>query len=202
MISGKNLANRIHMDALGDAQCRSGEEDPFGYLTVDAPCYRRHFFANTDVYWSRMPVLRSYYSKLDARGTRKFQVDYENAARRLRYSDERNVDSTDSEAWGMIGHYVEAMFSRFDENGSGTLDAREAKKAFPVFYATVRDIFNKRIGRNPSRGEAEGLFTYLLAHGAPPTGAVSFAWWMAKRFSWSFEADPGRVVAIFSELGK
>jgi hypothetical protein len=170
------------------------------YLLVNAQCYRDNFFGRIDHYWVNMPRMAAYYHSLKPAARAEFEHSMEDGARKQGYSQD-GMGSNDSEGFGMIGQYVEVVFSRFDHDDSGTLDWNEAEEAFPVFKSALHDVSCQQGHCLTSDADLNAVFTYMLAHGKAPS-ALAFARWRYLPFFRSLSADRGTLMAIFAQLGK
>jgi hypothetical protein len=208
MVSGKRLANWAYTDAIDPkvGGCKTGPQDRFDYLTVEPVCFRRNFFDHVEKYYQRLPGMAKYYRSLRPKARAAFELAFEDAARKLRHSDTRYIDSSDTEGYGMVSHYIEAVFSRFDEDGDGTLSLAEAMTAYPVFEPTVVQHFQDQVHQAPTAGEALALYTFLLDRGTQPVqttlGKADFGLWMVQKPLWSLHSDRGKIVTIFADLSK
>ncbi len=180
LVSSKTLSSKIHQQLA--AICKVGEADVFGKPLIDANCFQNSLFDDKEKlyeqYWSTMPRLKSYYSSLDDKAKHYFKLLLIKAAMGD-HVDNYMYESDDTDALASILHYVEAVFSRFDEDSVGGIDKYEAAKAFPIFEYELSKLScttNQKILKN--------IFTYLLHHGEQPDPKfpkmLSFVWWMAK----------------------
>ncbi|MGK5083183.1 hypothetical protein WDW37_07735 [Bdellovibrionota bacterium FG-1] len=199
MLSAKRLANQVHQFAI-DAGCPVGEMDPFNYRLIDADCYRRTFFANAERFWGKMPNLLKYIKGLMPAQRQELKRAIEDGARKGGYSQEM-MNSSDSEGFGMIGHYIEVIFARYDQDDSGVLDWDEAAQAFPIFKRSLREMTCQTGHCLDSDADLTAVFTYLLAHGHSPSTFQFIRWRYLPIFRGLF-ADRGQLAQIFALLGR
>ncbi|MGK5087469.1 hypothetical protein WDW86_07915 [Bdellovibrionota bacterium FG-2] len=198
ILSAEHLSRRIHNEIA--TRCPTGPEDAFGFPVIDSTCYRRELFGGFEHYWDRLGGVASYYRNAKSEDRSLFERNLEGAARKKGIS-ETPVDSTDSESFAMIPHYVEAMFARFDRNHSGTLDVSEVLEGPDPMFPIFRDLLEKMSGFQDT-DRLQALLVYLLKNGAPPkisaSGAMKF--WLFRQALplWEIEADRGRIMGIFA----
>lgn len=206
MISTKRMGYRTHrwISKVCNAGIANPEKDWFGIALIDAGCYRKRFFDTFEANWDHMPLLRDYYARLDASKRAEFERNLEIAARSTGVSDKK-IESTDSEGFSGVAHYMESVFARFDRDQSGTIGKKEALEGPDAAFETFREALEQASCKAGSclkdKGDLEVLFTYLLAHGKVPNKA-QFVWWMIRRPFWSFECDRGRMVQIMGALAQ
>lgn len=180
LVSGKTLSQKIH-DQLASI-CKTGEDDVYGKPMIDANCYQASLFDDKEKlyeqYWSTMPGLKSYYNSLSVKDKKYFTLLLIKAAMGD-HVDHVMYESDDTDALATILHYVEAVFSRFDENNKSGLNKQEALKAFPVFEYEL-----SKLGCMTNDKMLKDVFTYLLKHGHQPDTkfpkVMSFLWWLGK----------------------
>jgi hypothetical protein len=198
MVSSKRLALRTHREL--EKVCQTGALDPFGYPVIEPRCFRRELFAGFERYWDHLPGMARYFGRLTPGERAELGRLLEESARRKGYTMDW-FESADTEGLSLIVMYIEALYTRFDRDGSGALDVDEAREAFRIFRGTLAD----RTGSN-DRDWLWGLFTYLLKNGTPPErnlgGGLGFWWWRQREPIWSLEADRAMILRIFSEIGK
>jgi hypothetical protein len=203
MFSGKTLSVRLHEKIVASG-CRTNGKDPYGALLVDPPCYRNELFSNDPekvrFFWKHSPGLANYYLNLDQGERRDFAHAMEDGARKHGFSEEL-MNSSDSEGFAMIAQYIEGIFSRYDHDGSGTLDMSEASEAFPVFRGTLEELSCQQGHCLTSEKDLRAVFTYMLEHGEAPS-KWAFIKWRYLSFSHSISSDRGKIMQIFAALGK
>ena len=73
---------------------------------------------------------------------------------------------------GLVPHliqYVELLYSKFDKNYDGFLNAAEAVKAFPCFSGIIREMAKAELQDGTLKEKhLIPLFTYILRYGKPP----------------------------------
>ncbi len=198
ILSAEHLSRRIHNEIA--TRCPTGPQDDFGFPVIDASCYRRELFGNFEHYWDRLGGVAAYYRNADSGERRAFESHLEGSARKKGVS-EAPVDSTDSESFAMLPHYVEALFARFDRNHSGVLDVSEVLGGTDPMFAVFRPMLEKMSGFQDTE-RLQALLVYLLKYGAPPTvsasGAMKFWLFRQSRPLWDLQADRGRIMGIFA----
>lgn len=179
------------------------ERDVYGRNWLDETCARREFAAGFVGFLNQMPAFAEYYRQLKDEDRRLMHLYLEASGRQ----DDRSrplMNSYYAEGMASTLQYVEVLFSIYDRDLSGYLDAEEAQRAFPVFRPTLQQFS----GQNNPR-VVEAIFTYLLKHGHAPEqdrcgtitsqGLRSFGPWLA-RSKWEFQADRTRMLQIFAEI--
>lgn len=171
---------------------------------MDVRCFRKAHYKHLDRHWSRFPLLLSFYRKESPKDRRVIQVGLENASR-LHQCSARPVGSYDSGSFAGIVHYAEAMMIRFDENRDDHLDYDEAMIAYRVFRMTIETLAEEQIPEMiRSRSKPyRAVYTYLLAYGKQPEGALEFGkWYLAGERYWKrkVNANRRRIFEVLSAL--
>jgi hypothetical protein len=106
------------------------------------------------------------------------------------------------EVW-QIFEYVEVFMQRFDRDDSGTIVTPEALAAYPVYGATINQLF---AGGFAPDSLVLGLFTFLLKYGNTPDqifgGLVLFVNWQFHKDTWQIDAERDRLMEILAQLSK
>jgi hypothetical protein len=196
LMSGKQLSNRIHAEIAG--VCPNGPTDFFLYPTIEPNCYRKVLDERFSHFMDHLPLLAVFYNNLSAAERIQFEHDLEDAARTSHYSNKVWIGSSDSDAMSALLQYLEAIFSRFDTNLSGTIDKNEAHLAFQVFKPTLESLTSIT-----DEKELEAVFTYMLNFGEAPSAsglqAVKFYMWEHVD-AWNFQADRAVLLHILAQM--
>jgi hypothetical protein len=184
----RNLAGKCH--DLGP--------DIFGFSTFDVECFRIQFQSKFSDYFNYFSHWTQLAAALGDPEWKAFQMEFENAARKGRFSDVP-IDSTDLNRIAMVAHYIEGIFARFDEDNNGEFSVGEAKAAFPLFRKILTDFSGFE-----SDDDVLALFTYLLKYGEPPGRApmslVKWKWWKNNPTKWELNADRRTLLRIIGEI--
>jgi hypothetical protein len=220
MLSTKTVSNRVFDESY--RQCQTGPEDEFKYRTVDPVCFRKVLIESRRTQWSNFKNLNQFFNEFSSvQDWENYFYDFETAARKEGFSNTKYMDSTDAETMTMMTHYLEAIFSRYDVDHSGTLSYRESRLAFPQLRTTLREITGLGKCKVVRPGDSidflvESVFTFLLAKGYPPftpdmskwqqfKGKLALGkWWLSGKIhhGWTFEADRNKILKIFGTIGK
>lgn len=147
--STKRMANRMHEEIA--KICNATELDEY-YMQpiVSRSCYLRALFAprkkldgtettGFEIFLVKMPEMAAYYRDLVRQGKNgEFEAAIERAMRGLNTSPV--FDLADSESIAGVLHYIEGIFQRFDLDRTGTIEIKEADKAFSVFKGTISEV--------------------------------------------------------------
>ncbi len=180
--------------------CGTDSYDVYGSRWMKPRCFRESFFGNYRKFWDHMPTLVSFYSSLDARQRRKFEVALEQGGRRYGYTDEL-IGEYDVQGYVGVSQYVESIFSRFDTDQSTVIQLDELMGAFPVFKRELAE-FGKI---DPSQTALlEGAFTYTVRYGVAPTtdfmGTSHFLGWLASKPFWTIHGDRTALYKVLAAL--
>ncbi len=232
LISSKELSVRLHESVVRICRLLQpsniGPNDYFGKPTVHPDCYRSVVFSDSprgshsnDDLWKYMPAFAHHFRNLSSAERTEFIQKVEEAVRLPGVKPTDFFDSGDSETLGVITHYMEALFTRYDEDFSGGLDYPESRRAFPQFKKILTEVSGFDRGRPSSKvdDKVEALFTYLLNYGKPPVtddmnfwdkiaGGYSFISWRiegkrpkGKKY-WVFNSTRTKVFEVFGQIGK
>jgi hypothetical protein len=141
---------------------------------VDPVCFRKVLIESRRTQWSNFKNLNQFFNEFSSvQDWENYFYDFETAARKEGFSNTKYMDSTDAETMTMMTHYLEAIFSRYDVDHSGTLSYRESRLAFPQLRTTLREITGLGKCKVVRPGDSidflvESVFTFLLAKGYPP----------------------------------
>jgi len=195
-LSATKMSRRVVSDL--QARCAHRENDVFGIPKVEPKCYRERFRASFADNYRWLPAWVDFASKLSTREWEAFQREIEQAARHKGYSDAL-IESTDIDRGTMVFHYIESVFVRFDQDGSGTISLEEARSAFPLLRGPLAEASGYSDDET-----LFAIFTYLLAYGEKPESLVDKLYfkfiWMLRPQDWKFEADRRRLLQIVAGL--
>ncbi len=147
-----------------EERCEPKGNDDFGRPKFAADCFRGYFQQNFQEYYRFLPTWTDLAQKLGPTGFVKLQRALETAARSTGYSDDP-VSLGDINKITMVMHYLEAVYSRFDENESGTITVDEAIKAFPLFKELLKKV---PATNGMSDKDLQAVFLYVLHHKREP----------------------------------
>jgi hypothetical protein len=180
--------------------CGVDSYDVYGARWMRPRCFREAYFNRYEEFWDHMPALREYYSKLDARGRRRFEIALEQGGRRFGYSD-AYVGEYDVSGYVGVSQYVESIFNRFDNDRSSIIQLNELMKAFPVFKRELAAFGKIDINQTLL---LEGAFTYTVRYGIAPTtdfmGTSHFLGWIANKPFWQINADRTALYRVLAAL--
>ncbi|MGZ3654963.1 MAG: hypothetical protein ACXVB9_11520 [Bdellovibrionota bacterium] len=178
--------------------CGTTKKDADGNFLVEAGCYRAQLSARAPQVWSYLPGLVRYSDALPAKG--KLGL-FDTMASFLRSGQNASDDYTlaDSQSFTLLPYYVELLFARYDSNGDGRFDNKEAGAAYLVFEPFIAE---KADAKGYTAGaDHRAIFDFLLAYQVLPTDDK---WdYLFRRYisgPKTFSVDRGQVVTIFSKL--
>jgi len=193
-------ASKISGEAFKDLRqaCPNLENDVFGKPMIEVRCYRaRQQFRFTN-YYQFIPGWAAMGARVPANRWTAFQETIENGARGAGYTD-APFESGELDKTAGLFQYIESLFTRFDENRTGTFSVAEAKTAFP----TLRNLLAEYTGRSDNE-ELMAIFTYVIKYGVRPDkdiwNGLRYLWWKANSDGWSFEADRWQVLKVIANL--
>lgn len=199
----------------GGGEGSSGQIDEFGHLKIEPQCYREqvlNFEASEEgpSIWSDFPNLIKYYRSLSSEEKVEFRTLVEVPGRKRGYQEKVWFETTDTETIAALIRYVETLIERFDQNVvNGTLDAVEAKQAFPIFKSEL-----KKYKPDLSDDMLYAAFSWMLKHGAEPvndgmdffskaTGYSQFLWWKLRGDeNWKFEGTRRNIMSVFGMISQ
>ena len=205
LMSGGTKGGQIQKDMA--AACPKGlEVDPtkYGYPRVELGCFKEQFIPKMASYFSNMPQLIEYLSKLSGAQ----QVGYFDAITRagnlyVVADKDRNVMSEDDvQGFVVLAQYIEMMFLKFDSDHSGTIDLAESAIMFHQFKNELR-ILNARLSKLEDN-LLYPFFTYILGYGRIPNGKDVLQW---KLRTEDFRirkvhADRDRILTVFKAIAE
>jgi hypothetical protein len=173
--------------------------DVFGEPTFSAQCFRRQMAKNFPLFYADLPRWARLATNLQSRGTYSdLQWLLESAGRTNGFSS-APIASSDLTRMSMVLHYVEGLFTRFDDNRSGSITLAEARDVYPLF----REILKKASGMDDDE-KVFAVFTYILQFGRPPetlTEKLYFQFvWKDQPERWTFKADRMQMLNIIASL--
>lgn len=126
---------------------------------------------------------------------------FEKIIRGYQPKDNRPVELTHTQSYTLMSYYVEALFEKFDIDGSGTINPDEAARAYPTFQAFLTREALKQGVRNPN--DVEVLFHFIMDFGKIPESKWEKAVFLYRKLfhrrPW-YETDRAKILRIFSAL--
>lgn len=195
-LSSSVMSHRMYDDLL--VNCEHFEPDVFGVAKVTAQCFRARWKAHFASAYRYLPAWAKLTSTFDSGDWTDFQREIELAARKKGYSGDL-IETTDVDRMTMVLHYIEAILTRFDKDGSGDLSLGEARNAYPLLKSKLAAASGFT-----SDADLYALFTYVLHYGAAPTrtigGALTWLAWKNSQSQWTVEADRRKILRIIGNL--
>lgn len=197
LLGGGVLQTRLY-DDVSD-RCGKAGQDYFGRKQVSVECFRPRHKATFSTTYKELPNWVKLVKTLDDENFLKFQEKLESATR-----DEdkigKPVGISEITRMTMVMQYIESIYTRFDEDQSGTITYEEAEKAFPLF----RDVLKEASGLKTDKSNF-GLFCWLLYKGKAPSGAIEKAdfavIWLKSESKWrKVNANRLMLLSIVSSL--
>jgi hypothetical protein len=165
-LTAKMVGESLHMK-IADLCYQPGQSrrvDIYGFPAIEPECYFSHLYSGIHSYFAHVPELAQFVSSLesnDKQASNNFKKYFSGISRKSKVSDW--VDSGESQAMAALSSYLEAMFSRFDENRSGALSQFEGADAFPLF----EDALSKSLCTS-NKASLRDAFDFIMTHGEAP----------------------------------
>ncbi|HTL11683.1 MAG TPA: hypothetical protein VL588_04305 [Bdellovibrionota bacterium] len=195
-----NLSRRILDDVEPICAIPNGGFDRYKHPWLDPDCFRKEYFARYYRYWEKFPQMVAFFESLPPDQQKQVTQKIEAAARVHGFSNDP-VGKLDIDNMAGVIHYIDAVFFRFDLDGSQRLDIDEVLAGYPKF----KKIFAEYAHLDESQDFIlKSAFTYLIRFGEPPqttvAGYAKFIAWMAARPFWKTDADRMAMFNVFSSL--
>lgn len=208
MLSGSGLSRKMYDEILPLCPV-SPIRDVRGELRISAPCFHEKFFLRSQApleapYYTQLfhviPGMEKFIGTLNFKKKRQFIEQLENAARWGGYDSSADsfLETGDLESFGVILHYIDTVFIRFDRDRDGRLNTREADRAFPVFEQKLKEVTPFKDDTPSDRKNRREVFRYMLSKGKPP-GTFRWIWWRYFNSS-DFNSDRGRLMSVFAAV--
>lgn len=160
-------------------------EDNMGWTWLPARCFRSQFNDRLE-YWIKddFPRFHQYWLTLDSNQRQKAMMWLEHGSRRNGYTD-ADFGKYDLNALGVILHYTESLFNRFDFNSNEALSRGEIDSAYPVFKSILKKTASEKGLNTSSDFLLKGIYTYIVRYQEMPLTPANaanigkLAWWMA-----------------------
>ncbi|MCC7440298.1 MAG: hypothetical protein IT285_01615 [Bdellovibrionales bacterium] len=195
-----NLSKRILTDLEPVCAIPGGGLDRYKHPYMDAECVRKEYFGRYYRYWEKFPQMVTFFESLSDQGREEVILKIEMAARAKGYSNNPWGKIDIDNVAGVI-HYIDAVFFRFDLDGSQRMDIDEVLAGYPKFKKMFAEY--TKIDENQDF-ILKSVFTYLIRYGHPPRetvgGYAHFVAWMAGRPFWKTDADRMSIFNVFSSL--
>lgn len=197
VLGGGIMQKRLYAD-LKD-RCAQAGKDYFGRKQVAVDCMRKRHAEMFPTVYKELPNWVRVQKSLDDEGVATFQ-DLLEVATRDKEKIGQPVGISELTRMTMVMQYIESMYTRYDENSSGTLEYAEAEKAYPLF----REVLTASSGLKTDKSNF-GLFCWLLKKGKAPTSVgekADFAViWLRNESKWKkISADRLKVLGIVASL--
>ena len=139
-------------------------KDILDWKYVAPNCFRSEFFGRFEYWMESFPRMNAYWSGLTTQQKEKSLQWLEHGSRRRGYTD-ANYGSFDIKAIPAVLHYVESLFTRFDQNTTEILSKQEIFNAFPVFkQLLVRELKKKIPFEINNEYILKGVFSYVVKY--------------------------------------
>lgn len=195
-LSGAQMSRRAYRDVREN--CENLKDDVFGLPMVPVECFRRRMRANFPRYFSGLTGWVREEAALSGKDRLEMHKYLEIAARRAGYRDVP-AESADIDKASMLLQYIEALFVRFDIDGSGTLSLEESQAIFPL----LRTVLARLSGLSDD-ADLWAVFTYAVRYGEAPDHSlwtkIKFIWWRSRPESWSYEASRADILKVVANL--
>lgn len=180
------------------------ELDVFGQLKVRRECTRKVLREKFAELLPNLPGMVQHVGKKTDREFLEFFEFFEAAT--LGKSPEL-YDTGDLRTFVAVFHYVESLFTHFDENRSNTLELNEIRKASPRFAGLISKAMihlfptiTSYVDFSPQHCRVRTTFEYLVVKGKKPSGGDT-AWilscWGPSSDS---KADRDQIFKVLMEL--
>ncbi len=113
--------------------CELPEKDVFGNPWLTEACVMTDLRLNFKFYFSNLPYLVGFASKLDDKQFYEFYFSVMDVTRIDQKQKGRRVETADLRAMSILLHYIESLYARFDVDKNWTFSAAEIRGAYPRF---------------------------------------------------------------------
>lgn len=189
-------------------QCEIMKNDK-GKEFITFKCMSEHHYVAARKYMGQMPEFKAYLDKLSRKDVVSGRAEDEFAGIRERagFSIWNSVFRSTLKATGwkpnkgyggvkqeavylhealyypFVVHYIELLYSRFDQTKNNILQTSEARKAFPTFRPLLKELAKPQIASGMiSEGDLLAVFTFILRYQQEPSLSVALRWIKWKTF--------------------
>lgn len=195
--------------------CLLANRDYFGEAYMQMDCssqtFRRHF----GQIFSQFPAFSHYVEGLSDQDWLRFYLDLLKVGR-ICPKDLTGLETSDQRTMVVILHYIENLFSIYDQNRNDRLDEQEVESSFPRFREFMIAVTKRRlqevsplsykalnkVGYNWS-GMALNVFKFIVFNGRVPSGGELLKYMAGDTLNMRGslgEADRQAILKVFATL--
>jgi hypothetical protein len=197
--SGGEIRDRIYAELheecrkeyqkSSDTRFDFSEFDPLvGYPMLPRECVERRLVRALQRSFENLPGLFAYLNALSPEGLGEASKTLYQMTRN-QCQDPKWVEFSEFGVIGVLPHYLEVVFTRFDRNSDGVLSRRELELGYKIFRVYLAEEVRKFTGSRKPEGQLKAVFMYLLSRQRLPLSKKEQAlvWWWDQRY---FDSDP------------
>ncbi len=150
LVSGGGETLPEMQNGFAQAKCELSEKDTFDNKWLDERCMTTDLRNNFKTYFSNLPFLVDYTSRLTNDQFFAFYYDVMSVTRVDARLQGRKVETADLRAMSILFHYIESLYSTFDADGNGGFSPAEIRSAYPRFQ-----IFAKKYAYDNAKDQID-----------------------------------------------
>jgi hypothetical protein len=168
-LSGRRLYNILKQPGVCPPK-KNGVLDIFGDPTLDTKCSMHRLVETMVDQFPNMPFWQKFFRRLSYDDKFEYLNVLVDSVKDPQ-SDANVLEKSDLVALSVVLQYVEAIFTRFDDNQDGILKGPELEKAYPFYKGMIEEVGTKRLCINMDSNKDRYAFMYILKfHQIPSTG--------------------------------
>ena len=179
--SGGQVRNQIYDDLRDKCSQPGYPKDVFGFSKLSRACFTDHFFDNDLNEFDNLPGLKLDFIQMSLEQKREIMFNLE-AIARIPCTDGRYIEFSEIATIATVFHYVETIFTVYDQNRDGALDQYEIMNAFNRFHGylarqvqasmkTMPTLWGLKV-LNLNTDTLESIFAFLIEKQRAPKAAI------------------------------
>lgn len=172
--------------------------DPFKDKMISKSCLIQNIGTSLLSRLKNMPNWQDYFVQLGEADRTRFVSSILAAVKDSR-TPEDWVEQPELSSMLVVQQYIEAVFTRFDQNLDGILDDDEVEKAYPIYRKLIQEAA-LRMGKDlKSESDLRYAFNYILYYGEKPqdTTRDMLIGLTAKVTGWGFKLSRMEIARAF-----
>ncbi len=202
LVSGGLEGRSLYADYLQRCQPPdSAPQDPFKDSMIEKSCFLGDLSRNLLMRLKGMPRWQAYFAKLTFEDQLQFVSTLLVSVKDSRTAKDW-IEQQEMSSMLVVLQYIEAVFTRFDENLDDVLDDREVQKAYPIYRKLIQEAA-LRMGKNLNNEEKiRYAFNYILYYGEIPEDTAQDLWigLTARVAGWGFRLTRMEVMRAFKVI--
>lgn len=144
------------------------KKDPvFGYEMIPRNCVVDYLNNNLGRVISNLPGFQNYLLKLNPIMRKSF-INTALDLAKVPCGDLNYIELSEIATLGALMHYLEVVYTRFDLNSDGIVQAKEAMKGYSIFRGFLKNEMKRELKRDLPENQVKGVYTFLLSEGRIP----------------------------------